>query len=224
MNPQNKLESTQKRFYIIGLTVVLVFEFLVRDILLPSPAKNSHIGIALIAEWIIFLFLLTYWIPRIEKNNRESIGFGKFRWRYIWLGFVIYIVVLVVSMISGFLLEAIGLEPIRSLQPLIKQYSPYTLVGLFITGTLVEEVFYRGYLIERIISLTGQTWLAGLVSWLTFTLVHLRFFGLGPTLDLSVMAAALVLLYLKERSIWPGIVLHGINGLFAYLIFPILIP
>jgi membrane protease YdiL (CAAX protease family) len=219
-----KLESTNKWTYIVGLTVILISEFMFRDLLLPSPAKDIHIRIALSVEWFIFLTLLFYWIPKVERNNIESIGFRKFRWRYLWLGVVVYLGVLIASIGSGFVLESIGLEPIRSLQSMINQYSPLTLVGLFLTGTVVEEVFYRGYLIERIKFLTGKYWLAGIVSWLVFTLVHIKFFGLGPTLDVSVLSAALVVIYLKEKSIWPCIVIHGINGLFAYLIFPLLVP
>ncbi len=224
MRLDTKLESTNKWTYIVGLTVILISEFMFRDLLLPSPAKDIHIRIALSVEWFIFLTLLFYWIPKVERNNIESIGFRKFRWRYFWLGVVVYLGVLIASIGSGFALESIGLEPIRSLQSMINQYSPLTLVGLFLTGTVVEEVFYRGYLIERIKFLTGKNWLAGIVSWLVFTLVHIKFFGLGPTLDVSVLSAALVVIYLKEKSIWPCIVIHGINGLFAYLIFPLLVP
>jgi membrane protease YdiL (CAAX protease family) len=224
MRLDTKLESTNKWTYIVGLTVILISEFMFRDLLLPSPAKDIHIRIALSVEWFIFLTLLFYWIPKVERNNIESIGFRKFRWRYLWLGVVVYLGVLIASIGSGFVLESIGLEPIRSLQSMINQYSPLTLVGLFLTGTVVEEVFYRGYLIERIKFLTGKYWLAGIVSWLVFTLVHIKFFGLGPTLDVSVLSAALVVIYLKEKSIWPCIVIHGINGLFAYLIFPLLVP
>jgi membrane protease YdiL (CAAX protease family) len=83
-------------------------------------------------------------------------------------------------------------------------------------------VFYRGYLIERMTILTRHRWIAAFVSWLLFTLVHLKFFGLGPTIDTSVISAALVLLYLKEKSIWPCIVVHGINDALAFLIFPLL--
>ena len=224
MTAQRKDKSEKKWPYIVGLTVILGSEFLVRDVLLSKPASDAYIGIAMGIEWLLLLVLMTYWIPKVERSNRESVGFGKFHWRYMWLGAVVYLVVLVASMISGFALEALGLEPIRSLQPMIKEYSFLTLVGLFLTGTFVEEIFYRGYLIERIKILTGQKWLAGVVSWLAFTLVHLRFFGLGPTIDVSVLAAALVLLYLREKSIWPCIVLHGINGAFAYMVFPLLDP
>jgi len=127
------------------------------------------------------------------------------------------------TMLSGFALQSVGLKPIRSLQPMIKEYHPLTLIGLFLTGTFLEEVFYRGYLIERLISLTRKRWLAAIISWLAFTLVHLKFFGLGPTIDISILSAAFVLLYLKERSIWPCVVLHGINDVFGFLIFPLLI-
>ncbi|MHC4389433.1 MAG: lysostaphin resistance A-like protein, partial [Planctomycetota bacterium] len=116
-----------------------------------------------------------------------------------------------------------GLEPIRSLQPVLKTYSFFTLFGLFLTGTILEEIFYRGYLIERLGVLTGRRWLAGLVSWIAFTLVHLKFFGLGPTIDVSILSAALVLLYLKEKSIWPCIVAHGINNVLSYLVLPVLL-
>jgi membrane protease YdiL (CAAX protease family) len=51
----------------------------------------------------------------------------------------------------------------------------------------------------------------------------LKFFGFGPTIDTSIISAALVLLYLKEKSIWPCIVVHGINDALAFLIFPLLI-
>ncbi len=210
--------------YILGLGAVLGSEYLSRDILLPIPARDIHIGIAIAVEWLVLLALLAYWVPKVESRGLLSIGVGQFRWRHLWLGAGAYLLATLVMAGSGFMLQSVGLPTIRSLQPMIKGYSTLTLVCLFLTGTFVEEVFYRGYLVERVTALTGRRWLAALLSWLAFTGVHLRFFGLGPTLDVSVFAAALVLLYLKERSIWPCVVAHGLNGLFAYLVFPLFIP
>ena len=98
------------------------------------------------------------------------------------------VIATVALIISGIVLEANGLEPIRSLQPVLKTYSFLTLFGLFLTGTILEEIFYRGYLIERLGDLLGRRWLAGLVSWIAFTLVHFKFFGLGPTIDVSILS------------------------------------
>jgi len=133
-----------------------------------------------------------------------------------------YFILLIVWIVNSFALEAIGLKGLVSLQPMIREYSFLIRFILFFTGTFLEEVFYRGYAIERLIALTGKKWFAGLASWAAFTLVHLRFFGLGPTLDVGVLSAGLVILYLKERSIWPCIVVHGINGAYGFLIGPFL--
>jgi membrane protease YdiL (CAAX protease family) len=213
----------KKWAYAIGLAIVFGVEFILRDFLLPENANNVSIGLALVVEWVALSWLVFEWVPKVEKKNMESIGFGRFKRRHLGWGVLVYILVLVASSISSLVLESAGLPSLRSLQPMIKGYGFATLFGLFLTGTFLEEVFYRGYLIERMTILTRHKWVAAFVSWLLFTLVHLKFFGLGPTIDTSVISAALVLLYLKEKSIWPCIVVHGINDALAFLIFPLLI-
>jgi len=52
--------------------------------------------------------------------------------------------------------------------------------------------------------------------------VQLSFHSSARAIDTSVISAALVLLYLKEESIYPCIVVHGINDALAFLIFPLL--
>jgi membrane protease YdiL (CAAX protease family) len=220
-NPGTRL--SEKWTYALGLIIVFGVEFVLRDFLLPENAQDISIDLALIGEWVALSFLVFLWIPKVEKKNMASIGLGKFKRRHLGWGVLVYILVLVASSISGFLLQSFGLPSLRSLQPLIKGYDFATLFGLFLTGTFLEEVFYRGYLIERMTILTRHRWFAAFMSWLLFTLVHLKFFGLGPTIDTTVVSVALVMLYMKEKSIWPCIVVHGINDALAFLIFPLLI-
>jgi len=208
--------------YTLGVFAVLASEFVLRDILLPPNASALQIGAVLVAEWMVLIVLLALWISRAEGLPRVGIGWTKPKWRHLWLGLLAYLLVTGAMMVSGFILPAVGLEPIRSLQPKLVVLGWPVLVGLFVTGTILEEIVYRGFLIERVALLTGRVWLAGLVSWLAFTLVHLRFFGMGPTIDVSIFSAALVILYLKERSLWPCIVLHGLNDLLAFVVFPLL--
>jgi len=216
-------QKLSKRWtYAIGLVIVFASDFVLRDVLLPEHATDIHIAMAVLVEWSILLVLLSFWIPKIEDNRLASIGFGKFRWRYLWVGLLVYFILLIVWIGNSFALETIGLKGLRSLQPMIREYSFIIRLILFFTGTFLEEIFYRGYAIERLTSLTGKKWLAGLISWAAFTFVHLKFFGLGPTLDVGVLSAGLVILYLRERSIWPCIVVHGINGAYGFLIAPFL--
>jgi membrane protease YdiL (CAAX protease family) len=218
-----RVESPRRWAFVLGLVIVFAVEFVLRNFLLPENPDNMSIGLALAGEWLTLIFLVFLWIPRVERKNMASIGLGKFKRRHLVWGIVVYVVVLVASSISGFILQSIGLPSLRSLQPLIKGYSFPTLFSLFLTGTFLEEVFYRGYLIERVTTLTKHRWVAAFASWVLFMLVHLKFFGLGPTLDTSVISAALVLLNLKEKSIFPCIIVHGINDVLAFLIFPLLV-
>jgi len=217
------VKLSRKWLYLIGLVVILGSEFMLRDVLLLENPSDVYIGMALVIEWLVLLILLAYWIPKVEGNNLGSVGFGDLKWRHLWIGVLAYFILLIVWFGNSFALQAIGLEGLRSLQPRIREYSFLILFGLFLTGTFLEEIFYRGYLIERLTLLTGKSWLAGIMSWMAFTFVHFKFFGLGPMLDMGVLSAGLVILYLKERSIWPCVVVHGINGAFAYLMAPLLV-
>jgi len=212
----------KKWIYTSGLITVFATDFVLRDVLLPEQSSDIHIGIALVVEWLILFALLAFWIPKVEGQSLRNIGFGKLKWRHLWMGVLTYIMLMIAWIGSYFALNAIGLEGLRSLQPMIRERSFPILFSLFLTGTFLEEIFYRGYLIERLTSLTGKRWLAGVVSWIAFTFVHLKFFGLGPTLDVGILSAGLVILYVKERSIWPCIVVHGINDAFGFLIAPLL--
>jgi membrane protease YdiL (CAAX protease family) len=215
--------SSKKWIYTIGLITVFVADFVLRNVLPPEQPSDIDIGMALVVEWLILFLLLGFWIPKVEGNNPGSVGFGKLKWRYLLLGILTYFLLLIAWMGTYLGLSELGLEGLRSLQPMIREHSFPVLFSLFLTGAFLEEILYRGYLIERLTSLTGKRWLAGLVSWIAFTFVHLKFFGLGPTLDTGVLSAGLVILYLKERSIWPCIVLHGINDAFGFLIAPLLV-
>lgn len=206
----------------IGLIVILGSEFLLRDALISKGASALQIGVVLAVEWAVALLLLLWWVPKVEGRTMASIGFGTFRWKYVWISIVSYVVYFLVAAGAEFGLKAAGLQGLRDLSPALKEYGFPLLFGLFLTGTFIEEIFYRGYVIERVSELTGRRWMAGLVSWLSFTLVHLRFFGLGPTLEVSIIGAVLVILYLRSRSIWPSIIVHGINDVFGFLIGPLL--
>jgi uncharacterized protein len=207
---------------VIGIVALLANEFFWRDVYLPHEPSMTQIWVALSGEWLALVLLLALWLPRVERVGLGSIGVTQFRWSYLWMGAGAWVVTFAAVAGVQLLQQAIGQETIRGLQPTLATYPWPVLIALFLTGTVLEEVVYRGYLIERLIVLTDNRWLAGLVSWAAFTLVHLRFFGLGATIDVALVSAALVLLYLKTRSLWPAMMFHGINDAFGFLLAPVL--
>ncbi|MEM9269933.1 MAG: CPBP family glutamic-type intramembrane protease, partial [Pseudomonadota bacterium] len=67
---------------------------------------------------------------------------------------------------------------------------------------------YRCYAIERLADLTGNVWLAGLLSLLAFSVVHLPFWGVGPALTTLISGSILTVVYIKTRDITALIVAH----------------
>lgn len=216
--------SSGQWVYVIGPAFLLLSEFILRDVLLPDHPTDTHIGITIAVEWLVLVALVAFWIPRVEGQTLSGIGLGEFRLRYLWVGLLGYLVLLVALAGANIVQKVAGLEGLRSLQPTLKQLGLPVRLGLFLTGPILEEILYRGYLIERATLVTGRRWLAAGLSWLLFTLVHLKWVGVGPLLEMTVLSAALVTLYLRERSIWPCMILHGINSTFAYILGPLLIP
>ena len=78
-----------------------------------------------------------------------------------------------------------------------------------------EEWLYRGYAIERLQALTGEAWLAGMISLLAFGLVHLPVWGIGVSLTTLVSGGILTALYLWRRDISFLILAHIATDLYG---------
>lgn len=205
-----------------GVLGVLAVEYALRDGLVSRESPEAVIAAVAGIEWVLLAVLLLWWVPRVERATVGSVGVGPWRMRYLWRGAGWFLAATVVSAGFGALLGTLGGESLADLQPRLSGYGWPVLPVLGLTGPVVEEILYRGYLIERVAALTGRVWVAAAVSWVAFTGVHLGFFGPGATLNAAVLSAALVWLYVRERSIWPVLVLHALNSGFAYLLVPLL--
>jgi membrane protease YdiL (CAAX protease family) len=207
--------------FVIGIAIFLIVEFIARFILLPQYPTSQDVWRSMLLEWTMFVGLLFIWIPRFEREDLRSIGVTRFQTRHLTIGIAAYILSFIPIAILGYVLAAQGLPTLQSLQPLLASYSLPTMIGLVLTGVILEEFLFRGYLIERVDALSARKWPALIISWLTFTLVHWKFVGFYPMLQIGIMSAFLVLVFARERSVWPCSVFHGINSLLVYLLFPL---
>ncbi len=208
---------------VAGVALVLAVEYLLRNGLVPAVPTESTVRVAVGVEWALAAALLLWWVPRAERSTWAATGIGPWRNRYLWLGAVWFVVATAGSAAVGLALNAAGLDSLADMQPKLAHYAWPTMLALAVTGPVVEEVLYRGYLIERVVVLSGRMWVAAGASWLAFTGVHLGFFGPGATLNVAVLSGALVWLYVRERSVWPVLITHGLNSVFAYLLAPVLV-
>lgn len=79
------------------------------------------------------------------------------------------------------------------------------LITLVIVPPVVEELVFRGVLVERW-SVKWRPGIAVVVQAVCFGILHVDPVGAG------VFGLVTALLYLRTRSLWPGIVMHALNN------------
>ncbi|GAA4887198.1 CPBP family intramembrane glutamic endopeptidase [Streptomonospora salina] len=98
----------------------------------------------------------------------------------------------------------------------------WSLALVFVAGATItplgEEAFFRGVLANAVFA-RYRAWIAVLVSAAIFAVAH----GINPVLPVAFVVGVLTaLLFRWSGSIWPGVVLHGVNNATALLV-PLLV-
>ena len=88
----------------------------------------------------------------------------------------------------------------------------FVLVGVW--APIAEEVFFRGFAMSGLANRYGLA-LAVVLSSALFAAAHLDFASLVPTF---ILGLALGWVYLRTRSIWPCIFVHGLHNSMALIV------
>jgi membrane protease YdiL (CAAX protease family) len=175
-------------------------------------------------ELSIFLItaLFLAWMTRIENEPPDSIGLHNRHWgRSIMLALAGLVACLIVGGFVLFIFSKTGVafgngkeaERYRSI-------SPAVILLMVLRAGLVEEIFYRGYLMERLEKISGK--------WIVYFLFPLIFFGLWhfrqglPGIILSFsLGAVLAFMYWKKRDLKANIITHFMVDFIPNLLLPL---
>ena len=91
----------------------------------------------------------------------------------------------------------------------------YVAIGIF--APLAEEIVFRGDILRRLLAVgsPANPWIAITISALLFGLIHLNF---AQGVHAFLMGLLLGWLYVRTRSIIPGIAFHWVNNSVVYLL------
>ena len=156
----------------------------------------------LVRESVVFLLLLALLVV-IRKGERlpySSIGWHTDRLgnALLWglLGVLLCALALAACVLIAQLLHwKIGAQTPPTYNPPL-----WAMTITVLRAGVTEEVFYRGYALERLESLTGRTWAAVVLTIVPFALFHFRQ-GPAGILIAGVTGLILALIYLKRRSL-----------------------
>ena len=166
------------------------------------------------------IIIITMIFIKLNKQNMETIGLYKGKWKNsIIMGMIL----------ASFLFYTNCLSNLISGSHLIALKEILILLVYYLSGTVCEEIVFRGYIGTRIYGLIKKRWLAVIIVGILFIIIHFpyRMIAYGMTLsdlaikkfswliDLFITHLVLNFIYLKTNSLYGAIIPHWMSN-FAY--------
>lgn len=166
----------------------------------------------------LWYFVIRKYASTIEDFSFKWIGSVKtLLWVFISYIFYIGLSIFIIMLFSTLGIDIFGFEPTKSLFDVFgRETSGFTFAFIVavVIAPIVEEVFFRGFVLQTLVKKISPFWGVVLTAMI-FASVHFEFQSIMPLLILSIV---LNVLYIKTKSIWPGIVFHVMNNSIAFII------
>lgn len=156
-----------------------------------------------------------------RKNLRGIFAFKSF---YPVIGIISAVVLYLVFFIGNMAAErlfAFAEGQVSGIYALKTQSGP-VVVGLllfFIIGP-AEEIFWRGFMQKRLAERYGVL-IGYLAAAAVYTLVHLWAFNFMLAGAALLCSLSWGFIYMKFRSVWPGIISHAVWDLAIFIVLPV---
>jgi membrane protease YdiL (CAAX protease family) len=203
-----------KPFTIAGLILAGFGVVLVQILQTTSPLANrlseqSLIILSQIMIWLVGLALVAI-VKWGEKHPLTSIGFKTISGREILfailIGLALSIMVPILTVLVSQVIPASGGGDIQGITSSVPWW---ILLISILTAGVIEELIYRGYIIERLHTITNSYWVAIFVSVIAFVLPHIAYWNTAHVVGV-VLPLGLVLsgLYVWKRNLIFNMIVH----------------
>jgi membrane protease YdiL (CAAX protease family) len=167
--------------------------------------------------WALTAALILY-IRFAERRPFSSVGLGGPRWKSLVFGIAGGLVVTAAFAAVYFIIfPALRLADNPGAIDAVMQLPPWFKLALLMRAAVFEELFYRGFAIERLTELTGSRWIAAAISLAAFTIAHLDYWGWAHLILAATGGAILTALYLWRRDLVANMIAHFLTDALALL-------
>jgi membrane protease YdiL (CAAX protease family) len=209
---------TSSRISLFGaLALMILLQLPLGGFLVPG----SNLGSQVAREGLYWLFTAAVigYVCWIEKRPMRSIGLKAATFKSVGIGAAAAVVmILAMALIYLVVLPALHLgtdsDQINTVQALPLWFQS----AIFVRAAVFEEIFYRGFVIERLTELTGRRSLAALISLGAFTFAHLGYWGWAHLIVVAVVGAILTALYLWRRDLTSNMIAHFLTDAVGFLL------
>jgi len=230
--PSSNRSNRNTLFALFGVTLALATPTL-------QMALRPWLEATFPFPWDRFMSLWVFWIVALVVVGLAWVvegippavfgirrGTMPLRARLIELILAVVFGVLVAAVViipSGLVREWLGAPPPPSVD--LNRIIPFWVAfPAWVTAAFMEELLFRSYAVERLALLGMRRWVAGAVTVVAFTLLHLLAWDAVHVLTVVFPAGvALTALYLWRRSLLFVVVVHGVINA-PLLLFPFIAP
>jgi membrane protease YdiL (CAAX protease family) len=215
MFQSNLVAPTRPISAIITLALIVAFSLPLAGWLVPGNSIAATIAREAV-YWFMALAIVAY-VLFVERRPLASIGFGRFTGATVGFGLAGAACAYAgMALLYAFVLPhvpGIYAEKTASLLAM-----PTALrVEIVLRAAVFEEIFYRGFLIERLTPVLRSPQAAALFSLCIFIAGHVGSWGWGSLFMAGFGGAVLTGLYLWKRDLFANIIAHGLTGAAALL-------
>ena len=191
---------------------------------LPIPGWLVH-GESLSAQvwrelvfWGLTLVLLAY-ILLVERRPLSSIGLKRPNWKTAAFGTLGALVMVAgMAFIYMVIYPALGLSPSEPGMAAVTALPFWLRVLIVVRAAVFEEMYFRGFAIERLTDILGSRWGAAAISFVAFTLEHLGYWGWAHLMIAGFGGIILTGLYLWRRDLGANIIAHLLTDAIGFLV------
>jgi membrane protease YdiL (CAAX protease family) len=162
-------------------------------------------------------------LTALYVQRREWRQLFAFRWSYLVIGMLsaalLYGVFYLGNLAASALLSNAGSQVAGIYSPRAAA-SPWVIaILLFVVIGPAEELFWRNF-IQRCLGERLPLWAAWLLAAGVYTLVHIWSFNLLLLAAAGVCGLFWGAMFLRYRSVWPGLISHALWDVAAFVLFP----
>ena len=191
---------------------------------LPIPGWLVH-GESLSAQvwrelvfWALTLVLLVY-ILLVERRPLSSIGLNRPNWKTAAFG-ALGALVMVGGMAFIYIViyPALGLSASEPGMAAVAALPFWLRAMIVVRAAVFEEMYFRGFAIERLTDILGSRWCTAAISFAAFTLEHLGYWGWAHLMIAGFGGVILTGLYLWRRDLGANIIAHLLTDAIGFLL------
>jgi uncharacterized protein len=189
--------------------------------------RNGSVLAGLLSFWLIvgLVMLLTRLEaqPITERGLWRRIGFKRVKLRESLIVLIIGFLTLFVANVAFVVLSRTIFPTEINISRVVSLPLPLVILA-YLTGSIAEEILYRGYALERLQRMTGNWWISGGITWALFVGFHIPAYPMAHIVGYVAPAAVVVtLVYIWKRNLSYTVMIHGILNL-PILLAAILLP